>query len=202
MITRMDRDIGTLLKRLQEAGLDNQTIVFFSSDNGPQREGGNDPKFFTSAGPLRGIKRDLHEGGIRVPLIARWPGKIKAGITNDHVCAFWDFLPTAAQLAGGKEPRGLDGLSLVPSLFGEKQANHEFLYWEFHERGSQQAVRSGDWKAVRRNPAAPLELYDLKNDIGEAKDVAAEHTDVSARMQGYLKKAHTESLQWPIRTGS
>jgi arylsulfatase A-like enzyme len=198
MITRMDRDIGTLLQRLRERGLDDRTLILFSSDNGPQKEGGNDPKFFTSSGPLRGIKRDLYEGGIRVPLIARWAGQVKAGTVNDHVCAFWDFLPTAAELAGVKPPQGLDGISFVPALLGSRQTNHEFLYWEFHERGFHQAVRHGDWKAVRPKLGSPLELYDLKPDIGETKDVAAVHADVVARIEAYLKEARTDSPNWPI----
>jgi arylsulfatase A-like enzyme len=186
------------MKRLREAGLDDRTLVFFSSDNGPQREGGNDPKFFTSAGPLRGIKRALYEGGIRVPLIARWPGKTKAGTINDHVCAFWDFLPTAAELAGAKAPQGLDGMSFVPALLGGKQASHEFLYWEFHERGFRQAVRTADWKAVRSNPGTPLELYDLNRDVAETHDVATAHADVVARVEAYLKVARTDSPHWPL----
>src|SRR5207247_2037794 len=152
MITRMDTDIGKLMDKLKELKIDEHTIVFFSSDNGPHKEGGVDPKFFESAGPLRGIKRDLYEGGIRVPMIARWPGTIKAGSTNPQVWAFWDFLPTAADLAGIKPPEAIDGISMFPTLLGRKQKSHAFLYWEFHERGFQQAVRMGDWKAVRLAP--------------------------------------------------
>ena len=128
MVTRLDADVGKLMKRLKELDLDEKTIVFFSSDNGPHKEGGADPKFFDSAGPLRGYKRDLTEGGIREPMIVRWPGRIKAGAETDQVGAFWDFLPTAAELAGAKPPAGLDGVSLVPTLLGTgKQAQHEFL---------------------------------------------------------------------------
>jgi arylsulfatase A-like enzyme len=200
MVTRLDADVGRLLKRLKELGLDENTIVFFSSDNGPHKEGGADPKFFESAGPLRGLKRDLTEGGIREPTIVRWPGKVKAGVVTDQVGAFWDFLPTAAELAGAKAPAGLDGVSLTPTLLGTgKQAQHDFLYWEFHERGPQQAVRMGDWKALRLKAGGPLQLYDLKTDAGEAHDVAADHPNVTAKIEAYLKGARTESATWPIK---
>jgi len=200
MVTRLDADAGKLMKRLKDLELDENTIVFFSSDNGPHQEGGQDPKFFSSGGPLRGIKRDLYEGGIREPMIVRWPGKVKAGAETDQVGAFWDFLPTAADLAGAKAPAGLDGVSRAPTLLDKgKQAQHEFLYWEFHERGFQQAVRMGDWKAVRLKLGGPLELYDLKTDVGEAHDVAADHADVVAKIEEYLKGARTESAQFPIK---
>ena len=200
MITRLDEYVGRLLKRLKELGLDENTIIFFSSDNGPHKEGGADPKFFHSSGPLRGYKRDLYEGGIRVPMIVRWPGHVKAGQVSDLVCGFQDFLPTAAELAGATAPAHLDGLSLVPTLLGKGgQKRHEFLYWEFHERGFKQAVRMGDWKAVRLRPDGPLDLYDLKTDIGETRNVAAEHPDVGAKITAYLKTARTESAAFPIR---
>jgi len=203
-ITRMDADIGRILKRLAELGIDDHTIVFFSSDNGPHKEGGADPTFFRSAGPLRGIKRDLYEGGIRVPMIVRWPVHVKAGAVSDQVWAFWDFLPTAAELAGAKPPPKIDGISMAPTLLGEKaagrpQRDHAFLYWEFHEGGFKQAVRMGDWKAVRLGPDQPLELYDLKSDIGETHDVAAQHPDVVAKMETCLKDGRTESPHWPGR---
>jgi arylsulfatase A-like enzyme len=200
MITRLDADVGRLLQRLKELGLDENTVVFFTSDNGPHKEGGADPQFFHSAGPLRGYKRDLTEGGIRVPMLARWPGRVKAGAVSDQVWAFWDFLPTAADLAGAKAPDGLDGLSVAPTLLGQGgQKQHDFLYWEFHERGFQQAVRTGDWKALRLKPDAPLELYDLKTDLGEKHYVAGEHPDAVARVEAYLKEARTESKEFPIR---
>ncbi|HUW18840.1 MAG TPA: sulfatase-like hydrolase/transferase [Sedimentisphaerales bacterium] len=204
MITRMDRDIGTLLAKLKGLGIDDNTLVMFSSDNGPHKEGGVDPAFFNSRGPLRGCKRDLYEGGIRVPLIARWPRKIESGSVTDHISAFWDFLPTAVELAGAKAPDKIDGISMVPTLLGKpnKQKKHEYLYWEFHERGGKQAVRMGDWKAVRLNvhkdPNGPLELYDLTNDIGEKQNVAAEHRDVIAKIEAYLKTARTDSANWPL----
>lgn len=204
MITRLDRDVGRLLEKLDELGISERTLVMFTSDNGPHREGGNDPEFNNSNGPLRGIKRDLYEGGIRVPLIVRWPGKVAAGTVSDHVCAFWDYLPTFAELAGVAAPEGIDGISFAPTLLGEpeRQEKHEFLYWEFHEgKASKQAVRMGQWKAVRLAPGKPLELYDLSADIGEEHDVAAEHPDVVAKIEAYLKTARTESEYWPLRGG-
>ena len=200
MITRMDRDIGLLLAQLKAKGLDQDTIVFFSSDNGPHREGGVQPEFFNSSGPLRGIKRDLYEGGIRVPMLARWPGRVPAGVVSDQVWAFWDFLPTAAELAGLPAPSGIDGISMLPTLLGQEQTNqHEFLYFEFHEKGTQQAVLKQDWKAVRLALGKPLELYNLKPDPGETNNVAAAQPEVVARIENYLKTARTDSPLWPLR---
>jgi arylsulfatase A-like enzyme len=202
MITRLDGDVGKILDKLKELKLDQDTIIFFSSDNGPHKEGGVDPKFFESSGPLRGIKRDLYEGGIRVPMIARWPGKIKAGALSDQVWTFWDFLPTAAELAGGKPPAELDGISFVPTLLGQKQTNqHQFLYWEFHESGTKQAVRLDEWKAVRLAPDKPLEVYNLKSDPGEKEDVAAKHSEVVQKIEDYLRTARSKDEQWPIKPG-
>jgi arylsulfatase A-like enzyme len=201
MITRLDADVGRLLDKLKELKLDGDTIVFFASDNGPHKEGGADPTFFHSSGPLRGIKRSMTEGGIRVPMIVRWPGKVKPG-TSDFVWAFWDFLPTAAELAGVKAPGGLDGQSVAPVLLGTGTVKpHEFLYWEFHEQGSKQAVRTGDWKAIRTKPGGPLELYDLSKDLGEKENIAGGHPDVVAKVEAYLKAARTESKEWPLRAG-
>ena len=201
MVSRMDRDVGRLLDRLKELGLDDDTIVFFTSDNGPHKEGGADPAFFQSSGPLRGYKRDLYEGGIRVPAIVRWPGVTPAGSENDHVWAFWDFLPTAADLAGAPVPAGIDGISIHPTLTGRPQENHPFLYWEFHEgQGSKQAVRMGQWKGVRLDPKQPLELYDLNADLGEQTDVAAEHPYIVRTMREYLAGARVESEHWPLRS--
>jgi arylsulfatase A-like enzyme len=200
MITRLDRDVGALMRQLTKLGVESNTVVFFTSDNGPHKETVK-PEFFRSSGPLRGIKRDLYEGGIRVPMIARWPGRIKPGTVSDQVWAFWDFLPTAAALAGAKLPEKTDGISMLPALLGKKQTNqHEFLYWEFHEQGSKQAVRMGDWKAVRLAPGKPLELYNLKTDLAETTDVAAEQPEVIAKIEKYLLTARTESEHWPIRT--
>jgi arylsulfatase A-like enzyme len=202
MITRMDRDVGRLMALLKKLGIDDNTVVFFTSDNGPHREGGADPDFFDSNGPLRGIKRDLYEGGIRVPMIARWPKRIKTGANSDQVWAHWDFLPTAAEIAGVKPPASLDGISMLNALLGRRQRSHEFLYWEFHERGFSQAVRMGDWKAVRNGQDSPLELYDLKNDLGEQNNVAVKHPEVVKKIEDYLKTARTESELWPTRKGN
>ena len=199
MITRMDRDIGRLVEQLGAQGIDRQTLIIFTSDNGPHREGGADPAFFKSSGPLRGIKRDLYEGGIRVPNIARWTGSIPAGRVSNHVWAHWDMLPTLADLAGAKTPPGLDGMSMRRALRGEGQPSHPYLYWEFHERGSQQAMRMGRWKAVRLKTSTPLELYDLEADPGEQRDVAAAHPDVVGKIEASLKAARTESQRWPLK---
>jgi arylsulfatase A len=169
-------------------------------DNGPHQEGGGNPFFFQSSGGLRGFKRSLHEGGVRVPMIVRWPGRIPAGENNPQVWAFWDFLPTAAELAGAQTPNDIDGISVVPTLLRQgKQRTHEFLYWEFHEGGSRQAVRMGDWKAVRSKLGGPLELYDLAKDLGEEKNIADRHPDVVRRIETYLKIARSDSPQWPLK---
>jgi arylsulfatase A-like enzyme len=201
MITRLDRDVGALVSQLKALRLETNTVIFFTSDNGPHKEGGVNPAFLNSSGPLRGIKRDLYEGGIRVPMIVSWPGHVPAGVVSDQVWAFWDFLATAADVAGLPPPPGTDGISMLPTLLGRKQTNqHEFLYWEFHERGSKQAVRMGDWKAVRPEPGRPLELFNLKADPAETTDLAAQHPQVVARMEDYLRTARTESARWPLRT--
>jgi arylsulfatase A-like enzyme len=202
MITRLDRDVGRLMALLKKLGIDDNTLVFFTSDNGPHREGGADPDFFDSNGPLRGIKRDLYEGGIRVPMIARWPKRIKAGAKSDQVWAHWDLLPTLAEVAGVKPPANIDGVSMLNALRGRRQRDHEFLYWEFHERGFSQAARMGDWKAVRKSPDSPLELYDLKNDLGEQNDVAAKNPEIVMKIEYYLKTARTESELWPTKKGN
>lgn len=191
MITRMDSDVGKLLEALKKTGQDRNTLVVFTSDNGPHREGGHNPDFFDSNGPLRGIKRDLYEGGIRVPFIAWWPGKIRAGAVNQEPVAFWDFLATAAELAGAPAPPS-DGISLVPALMGKPLPKREYLYWEFHERGFSQAVRMGNWKAVRTKPEAPIELYDLTKDIGEQNDVATAHPEIVKRAESIMKSGRTE----------
>ena len=199
MVTRMDRDIGRLADLVRERGLDRRTLVLFTSDNGPHREGGADPQFSKSSGGLRGIKRDLYEGGIRVPMIARWTGTIPAGRVSDHVWAHWDVLPTLADLGGAKPPTGIDGMSMARALRGERQPSHEFLYWEFHERGYQQAVRMGKWKAVRLKPGVPLELYDLAADPTEQRDVAQANAPIVSKIEEYLKTARTDSDRWPGR---
>jgi len=201
MITRMDSDVGRIMKGLKALGIDDNTIVIFTSDNGPHREGGADPSFFKSSGPLKGIKRDLYEGGIRVPMIARWPGKIRPASVSAHISAFWDFLPTVAEIAGVESPTGLDGLSFLPTLTGsaDNQKRHDYLYWEFHEgSATRQALRSRYWKAVRLKPSAAIELYDLATDIAETKNVADDNPKIIARMEEHLKSARTESPFWTL----
>jgi arylsulfatase A-like enzyme len=200
MITRMDSDVGKLMDALRRKGLDRNTLVIFTSDNGPHREGGHQPEFFSSSGPLRGIKRDLTEGGIRVPSIAWGPGRVPAGRTSDFPWAFWDVLPTFAELAGQAAPQGIDGQSIVPTLMGREQRPHEYLYWEFHESGFDQAVRMGSWKGIRKGPRSPVELYDLGSDIGERKNLAAARPEVVKKIEELLRTARTESAEFPIRT--
>jgi uncharacterized sulfatase len=204
MITRMDRDVGRLLRLLRDLGLDERTLVVFSSDNGPHREGGNDPGFNRSGGPLRGIKRDNYEGGIRVPTIARWPGRVPSGVVSDAVWSFADILPTFAGLGRAVTPPGLDGTSVLPTLLGKKQSNIQdrFLYWEFHENGFKQAARWKNWKAVRNRPGQPLEIYDLAHDVGERTNIAVAHPEIVAKFEAYLKTARTDSPDWPVKAPS
>ncbi len=204
MITRMDRDIGRILDLLKKLEIDNHTLMIFSSDNGPHAEGGANPDFFNSSGPLRGKKRDLYEGGIRVPMIARWPGKITPGSSSDHVSAFWDILPTFAELAGAPIPGNIDGISMVPTLLGdsEKQKRHTYLYWEFHEQGGKQAVRMGQWKAVklgvRLDPDSPIALFNLQNDIRESHNVAGDHPEIVAEIEKIMKEGRSVSKEFPL----
>ncbi|OHB83790.1 MAG: N-acetylgalactosamine-6-sulfatase [Planctomycetes bacterium RBG_16_64_12] len=201
MITRMDADVGRLFERLKEHGIDHETIVLFSSDNGNHNEGGHNTERFDPNGPLRGMKRDLYEGGIRVPTLVRWPGRVAAGTTTDHVGYFGDFMATAADLAGVEPPEGLDSISFLPTLLGQndKQKEHDYLYWEFYEQGTKQAVRRGKWKAVRRPMlTGRIELYDLAADLGEENDVAAEHADLVARMEAIMAEAHVPSPRWTV----
>jgi len=197
MITRMDRDIGRIMALLKELGLDKNTLVIFSSDNGPTFNGGTDSAFFKSAGSLRGLKTTLYEGGIRVPMIARWPGKIEPGSESDHISAFWDFLPTFAEILGLEPPKDIDGISLLPTLLGkpEKQKKHDYLYWEFRGR---QAVRLGDWKAYRRGGIGDIQLYNLREDIGEQHDAANQSPDVVSRIEEIMKSARTRSELFPL----
>jgi arylsulfatase A-like enzyme len=201
MVTRLDADVGKLMALLKQLGLDEQTVVFFTSDNGPHREGGHDPTFFASSGPLNGIKRSLTDGGIRVPTIVRWPGRVKPGTVREAAWAFWDFLPTAADLAGAKPPDDLDGISFLPAILGQPQKEHEYLYWEFFEGGFKQAVRLGDWKGLRLAPDAKIILYNLRQDLGETTDVAERNPDVAKRIEAIMKSARTDSPNFPVRAG-
>ena len=201
MITRMDGDVGQLLKRLAELGIDEQTVVMFTSDNGPHNEGGHDPKLFQPAGPLQGMKRDLTEGGIRVPLIVRWPGTTPAGIVSDHIGYFGDLMATAAELADVDCPKGLDSVSFVPTITGhpEKQQQAEYLYWEFYERGGKQAVRAGNWKAIRIPMfTGTTQLFDLSQDIAEQNDLANERPEIVKKLETIMDQAHTPHENWQV----
>lgn len=203
MVSRLDKYLGDVRTLLKRKGLDKNTIIIFASDNGAHQEGGADPNFFKSSGELRGFKRDLYEGGIRTPFIVYWKDKIKAGTTNDFVGAFWDLLPTFAQLAGVKNHK-TDGISIVPTLLGKdrKQKKHKHLYWEFHELGGRQAVRYKNWKGVRLNvdkdKNAPIELYDLDKDISESQNVANKYPRVVKKIQKIMDKSHTRSQMFPF----
>lgn len=202
MITRMDGDVGRLLELLEELGIDEQTLVIFTSDNGPHHEGGHDHEYFDSNGPLRGHKRSMHDGGIRVPMIARWPGKIAPGSESALPSASWDFLPTACALAETEVPVPHDGNSYLPTLMGnpQQQAKHEYLYWASSEGETAVGVRCGDWKLVKYRQkknddrGAPSEaaddwrLYNLDQDINEANDVATENPSVVQEILGMLKR--------------
>lgn len=202
MVTRMDRDVGRLLDRLEELGVADNTVVFFSSDNGPHREGGHRPEFFGSQGGLRGIKRDLYEGGIRVPTIVKWPGRIPAGSVSDVPWAFWDLLPTAAAIAGVDAPEGTDGVSVLPALEGNAEQLHDYLYWEFVIGGKfRQAVRAGKWKAVRYAGDAATELYDLDADRGETKDLAAKNPERVRKLEALFETARSDSKWFPVPAG-
>lgn len=196
-ITRMDDHIGRVLAALDANGLRENTLVIFTSDNGPHKEGNHDPNYFQSSGAVRGTKRDLYEGGIRVPAIANWKGRIAPGQTSHHAWAFWDFLPTVTELVGIPTPPRLDGLSFLPTLTGGKQRPHDYLYWEFHEGGFQQAVRQGDWKLVRQIPKQQMELFDLKADVTESNNVAAQHPDVVVKLSALFTSARVDHPEFP-----
>ncbi len=197
MVIYLDHSVGEVVAKLRELGIAENTLVVFSSDNGPMSEGGWHQNHFDSSGPLRGGKRDLYEGGIRVPTIAWWPGKIRGGTTTDHVSAFWDFLPTACEAAAIEIPEGLDGISYLPTLLGNAQPKHEYLYWEFYERGGKQAVRKGNWKGVRlqvgKNPRGALEVYNLAVDLGETENVADAQPGIAAELAELMDQAHVAS---------
>lgn len=199
MITRLDEDMGKLLALLRELQIHDDTLVIFTSDNGPHAEGGFDPSVFTPAGPLRGRKRDLYEGGVREPMIAWWPGRIGAGRISRHIGHFCDVVPTLAELAGVPVPPGLDGLSFAPELLGAAQPPRNHLYWEFYEQGGKQAVRQGRWKAVRAGLGqGPIELFDLEADLGESRDVAAEHPDVVKALATVMAAEHVPDPNWKV----
>lgn len=200
MVYLLDKQVGEIRKKVEELGIAENTIIIFTSDNGPHQEGGADPNYFNSNADLRGYKRDLYEGGIRVPMIAYWPEKIKANSTSNHISAFWDFLPTVCEIAQIKTPQNIDGISFLPELLGEKQENHDYLYWEFLEQGGKQALRLGDWKGIRlnmsNNAEAPIELYNLASDIGEQNNIAAENPEIVEKIVNIMEKEHTFSKEF------
>ena len=199
MIKLLDDQVGEIVELVEGLGLSEETLIIFTTDNGPHQEGGADPDFFNSNGPLKGYKRDLYEGGIRVPMIASWKGVIGEGTRSDHISAFWDVLPTVLEMADIQAPEGIDGISFLPTLKArpEAQQKHDYLYWEFHERGGRVAIRKGNWKAVRygvlKDPNAPIQLYDLSSDLGEENDLADQYPQVVEEMAQVFTKARTES---------
>lgn len=201
MVARLDRDVGRVVELLKQLGIERDTLIVFTSDNGACDEGGHQEADFTSSGPLRGVKRDLYEGGIRSPFIAWWPGTIAAGRTSDHVSAGWDFMPTFAELAKATPPQDIDGISLVPTLLGtDGQRQHTHLYWEFYEQGGKRAVRFGDWKAIQlgldKSLDGPVEVYDLGKDLGETTNLADRHPEVVAQAKELFKTSRTPSQEW------
>ena len=198
MITRLDGYVGRMMDELKKLGIAENTLVIFTSDNGPHNESNHDLKRFDPAGPYTGIKRSLTDGGIRIPLIAWWPGKVKAGVESAHVGSFADWLGTAADLAGAEAPKNIDSISFAPTLLGEKQKAHDFLYWEFHEGGFKQAaLYQGRWKGIRMGgPDAPVQLFDQDNDVEELTNVADKHPDIAAKIGDYLKTARTPLPEW------
>lgn len=204
MISRLDGYVGRMLKTLRELGLAEDTLVIFTSDNGPHDESNHNLERFRPSGPLTGIKRSLTDGGIRVPMIAWWPEKVPAGEETNHVAYFGDWMATAAELAGANIPEGCDSISFVPTLIEDplaNQAKHEFLYWEFHEGGFKQAaLYQGRWKGIRSGgPYTPVALYDLQTDLAEQADVAAKYPEIAKKIGEYLKSARVESTDWQPR---
>lgn len=203
MVSRLDWYVGQIRKALKAKGLEDDTIIIFASDNGAHREGGADPKFFNSSAGLRGIKRDLYEGGIRTPYIVYWKDKIKAGSVSDHVGAFWDMMPTFAEITGQKLATTPHQVSFLPALLGKKQKAHKYLYWEFHEEGGKQAVRYKHWKGVRLNvnkdKEAPIELYDLRTDLAEQHNLAEQYPKIVKKMKKIMSEAHTRSDLFPFQ---
>lgn len=199
MVSILDEQVGEIMDKVKELGLEDNTMIVFTSDNGPHQEGGADPDYFDSNGELRGYKRDLYEGGVRVPMVVSWPGKIKPSSKTDHVSAFWDVFPTFSSMVEADIPSNIDGVSFLPTLQSNMaaQKKHEYLYWEFHEKGGRQAVRKGKWKAVKydvlEKPTAPLELYDLSNDIKEENNIAKQYPEIVKEMEVIIKEARTPS---------
>lgn len=198
MVERLDLSVGRIIATLEELGIAENTLVIFTSDNGAHAEGGADPEFFNSTGIYRGIKRDMYEGGIRVPMIAYMPNTVPAGTTNNDMSAFWDMMPTFAELIGVEVPSSSDGISILPSIKGEsQQAQHEYLYWEFHEQGGKQAVRCGDWKLIKFRVSNPeksyYELYNIVADPSEVDNVLDANPEIFASLDAIISEAHVPS---------
>jgi arylsulfatase A-like enzyme len=196
MVSVLDKQVGEICATLDSLGIAENTIVVFTSDNGPHLEGGADPDFFNSNGDFRGYKRDLYEGGIRVPMIVRWDGVVEENTKSDHISAFWDFLPTMADIIGAERPKNIDGISFLPELTKSGvQEKHDYLYWEFHEENGRQAIRQGDWKAVKYDVHndGKIELYNLKDDVAEEVDVAGAYPDKVAEMDSLMKVSRVDS---------
>ena len=196
MIHILDEQVGEIIDLINALGLDENTVIIFTSDNGPHLEGGADPDYFNSNGPFSGYKRDLYEGGIRVPMIASWRNQIPASSESHHPSAFWDVLPTIAEIIGVEAPQGIDGISFLPTLLAQgEQKKHPYLYWEFHEKGGRQALRKDQWKLVRydvnKKPSKPLELYDIIQDPGEKKNLASEFPDIIEELYSLMQNART-----------
>jgi arylsulfatase A len=198
MVTLLDKQVGEIVTKLEELGISDNTLIVFTSDNGPHQEGGADPDYFNSNGIYKGYKRDLYEGGIHVPMIAKWPGAIDAGSSTTHISAFWDVMPTFADIIDQDLTLPIDGISFLPTLTGGlEQKQHEYLYWEFHEKGGRIAVRKGKWKAIKydvlKQPEKMIELYDLSLDPGETKNLASDYPNLVAELTQIIVKARTES---------
>ncbi|ANH83576.1 hypothetical protein A8C56_23690 [Niabella ginsenosidivorans] len=203
MITLLDHQVGEILDRLKQYGLEENTLIIFSSDNGPHKEGGADPDYFNSNGPYRGYKRDLCEGGIREPMLARWPGHIAPASKTSHLSAFWDVMPTLAGIVKVKTPVNTQGISFLPTLLGKgKQKEHDYLYWEFHEWGGRQAIRKGKWKYVVYNvlnkEKRKAELFNLDKDPGENENIAAQHPEIVKELQELMEHSRVPSPQFPF----
>jgi arylsulfatase A len=205
MVARLDKFVGEIMNAVKAKGIEENTLIIFTSDNGPHRENGGDPAFFNSNGGLRGIKRDLYEGGIRVPFIAYKKGFTKTGLVNATPAALWDLFPSFLQIAGASPAKNTDGISIVPALKGQKQKQHEYLYWEFHEQGGKQAVLYGNWKGVKLNVSnaanSGIELYNLKTDPQEKNNVASQHPEMVKQIEKLMKQSYVPNRDWPLLAG-
>ncbi|MFB6341005.1 arylsulfatase [Saccharicrinis sp. FJH62] len=202
MIKLLDDQVGEIIDKVEELGLSKNTLIIFTSDNGPHKEGGGDPDYFNSNGPFNGYKRDLYEGGIREPMIAVWKDHINAGSETDHISAFWDVMPTVCDMIGAEAPMDIDGISFLPTMLGKPQKEHDYLYWEFHEQGGKQAVLIDNWKGIKfgmqENPDTTLVLFDLTTDTGELHNVADQHPEMVEKMDLIMLEEHHKSDLFPF----